>query len=76
MFIGKLFVKYWFYNGYINIDNEKMFKLLGNFVLVYDIIKKYDLFLFWFFILFVYYCYLINYNEEILENMCKGFECL
>ncbi|MFL6557828.1 MAG: cysteine--tRNA ligase, partial [Bacillus sp. (in: firmicutes)] len=36
---GKLFSRYWMHNGYINIDNEKMSKSLGNFVLVHDIIK-------------------------------------
>ena len=39
---GKSFAKYWLHNGYINIDNEKMSKSLGNFVLVHDIIKKHD----------------------------------
>ncbi|UTX17288.1 class I tRNA ligase family protein [Bacillus velezensis] len=39
---GKTFAKYWLHNGYINIDNEKMSKSLGNFVLVHDIIKQYD----------------------------------
>jgi cysteinyl-tRNA synthetase len=39
---GKPFAKYWLHNGYINIDNEKMSKSLGNFVLVHDIIKEHD----------------------------------
>ena len=39
---GKTFARYWMHNGYINIDNEKMSKSLGNFVLVHDIIKKHD----------------------------------
>lgn len=71
-----MFVKYWFYNGYINIDNEKMLKLLGNFVFVYDIIKQYDLQFLRFFMFFVYYCYLINYLEEFLENIKSVFNCL
>ena len=33
----KTFARYWMHNGYINIDNEKMSKSLGNFVLVHDI---------------------------------------
>ena len=37
---GKTFSRYWMHNGYINIDNEKMSKSLGNFVLVHDIIKQ------------------------------------
>ena len=39
---GKPFANYWMHNGYINIDNEKMSKSLGNFVLVHDIIKIHD----------------------------------
>ncbi len=37
---GKPFANYWMHNGYININNEKMSKSLGNFVLVHEIIKK------------------------------------
>ncbi|MFS0906746.1 cysteine--tRNA ligase [Priestia aryabhattai] len=73
---GKTFAKYWLHNGYINIDNEKMSKSLGNFVLVHDIIKKHDPSLLRFFILSVHYRHPINYNEEILENTRKGFERL
>lgn len=65
---GKTFAKYWLHNGYINIDNEKMSKSLGNFVLVHDIIQKHDPSLLRFFILSVHYRHPINYNEEILEN--------
>lgn len=39
---GKTFAKYWLHNGYININNEKMSKSLGNFVLVHDMIKQTD----------------------------------
>ena len=41
-FSGKAFARYWMHNGYININNEKMSKSLGNFVLVHDIIKVHD----------------------------------
>ncbi|MFC3885271.1 cysteine--tRNA ligase [Bacillus songklensis] len=73
---GKAFAKYWMHNGYINIDNEKMSKSLGNFILVHDIIKKYDPQLLRFFILSVHYRHPINYSEEILENTRKGLERL
>ncbi|BFI97649.1 cysteine--tRNA ligase [Priestia megaterium] len=73
---GKSFAKYWLHNGYINIDNEKMSKSLGNFVLVHDIIKKHDPSLLRFFILSVHYRHPINYNEEILENTRKALERL
>jgi cysteinyl-tRNA synthetase len=73
---GKTFAKYWIHNGYINIDNEKMSKSLGNFVLVHDIIKKHAPQLLRFFILSVHYRHPINYSEEILENTRKGLERL
>ena len=39
---GKPFARYWMHNGFINIDNEKMSKSLGNFFTVRDIVKEYD----------------------------------
>ncbi|WP_153125804.1 cysteine--tRNA ligase [Peribacillus tepidiphilus] len=73
---GKPFAKYWMHNGYINIDNEKMSKSLGNFVLVHDIIKKHDPKVLRFFMLSVHYRHPINYSEELLENMKAGLERL
>ena len=73
---GKQFAKYWMHNGYINIDNEKMSKSLGNFVLVHDIIKQHDPQLIRFFMLSVHYRHPINYNEELLENTKNGLERL
>ena len=40
---GKTFVRYWMHNGFLNIDNQKMSKSLGNFFTVRDIREKYDL---------------------------------
>ncbi len=65
---GKTFANYWMHNGYINIDNEKMSKSLGNFVLVHDIIKQHDPQVLRFFMLSVHYRHPINYNEELLGN--------
>ncbi|MBL5766551.1 cysteine--tRNA ligase [Heyndrickxia sporothermodurans] len=73
---GKLFSRYWMHNGYINIDNEKMSKSLGNFVLVHDIIKHYDPQVLRFFMLAVHYRNPINYSEELLENAGSGLERL
>ncbi|MTH55149.1 cysteine--tRNA ligase [Bacillus mangrovi] len=72
-FTGKSFAKYWLHNGYINIDNEKMSKSLGNFVLVHDIIQQYDPQLLRFFMLSVHYRHPINYSQELLENTKNGF---
>ena len=67
-FTGKPFAKYWMHNGYINIDNEKMSKSLGNFVLVKDILEHHDPQVLRFFMLSVHYRHPINYNEELLGN--------
>jgi cysteinyl-tRNA synthetase len=73
---GKLFSRYWMHNGYINIDNEKMSKSLGNFVLVHDIIKKHNPQVLRFFMLSVHYRNPINYSEELLESTRAAFERL
>ncbi|MCP8971091.1 cysteine--tRNA ligase [Ectobacillus ponti] len=71
---GKTFANYWMHNGYINIDNEKMSKSLGNFILVHDIIKQYDPQLIRFFMLSVHYRHPINFSEELLQSTQKGLE--
>ncbi len=73
---GKTFARYWMHNGYININNEKMSKSLGNFVLVHDIIKKHDPQVLRFFMLSVHYRNPINYSEELLANTKASFERL
>lgn len=73
---GKTFANYWMHNGYINIDNEKMSKSLGNFVLVHDIIKDIDPQVLRFFMLSVHYRHPINYNLELLESTKNGLERL
>ncbi|AEH46169.1 cysteine--tRNA ligase [Parageobacillus thermoglucosidasius] len=73
---GKPFAKYWLHNGYLNINNEKMSKSLGNFVLVHDIIRQIDPQVLRFFMLSVHYRHPINYSEELLENAKKGLERL
>ena len=62
------------HNGYINIDNEKMSKSLGNFVLCMILLKKHDPQVLRFFMLSVHYRHPINYSEEILENTKAGLE--
>ncbi|HZG73253.1 MAG TPA: cysteine--tRNA ligase [Chondromyces sp.] len=73
---GKTFARYWMHNGYINIDNEKMSKSLGNFVLVHDIIKEIDPKVLRFFMLSVHYRHPINYSEELLANAKTALERL
>ncbi|MEK4283503.1 MULTISPECIES: cysteine--tRNA ligase [Ureibacillus] len=75
-YTGKLFARYWMHNGYINIDNEKMSKSLGNFVLVHDIIQKIDPQVLRFFMLSVHYRHPINFSEELIESARSGLERL
>lgn len=73
---GKPFANYWMHNGYINIDNEKMSKSLGNFVLVHDILTQHDPNVLRFFMLSVHYRHPINYSEELLNNAKAALERL
>jgi cysteinyl-tRNA synthetase len=73
---GKTFARYWMHNGYINIDNEKMSKSLGNFVLVHDIIKAHNPQVLRFFMLSVHYRNPINYSEELLDSTKAAYERL
>ena len=71
---GKPFAKYWMHNGYINIDNEKMSKSLGNFVLVNDIRKQIDPKVLRFFILSVQYRHPVNFSQDLVESAKNGLE--
>ncbi|MBI5975624.1 cysteine--tRNA ligase [Staphylococcus canis] len=68
------FANYWMHNGFINIDNEKMSKSLGNFILVHDIIKEIDPDVLRFFMISVHYRSPINYNLELVEAARRGLE--
>jgi cysteinyl-tRNA synthetase len=73
-YTGKQFARYWMHNGYINIDNEKMSKSLGNFVLVNDIRKQIDPQVLRFFMLSVHYRNPINFSQDLVENAKAGLE--
>lgn len=68
------FANYWMHNGFININNEKMSKSLGNFVLVHDIIKEIDPDVLRFFMISVHYRSPINYDLELVDVARKGLE--
>lgn len=70
----KTFANYWMHNGYINIDNEKMSKSLGNFVLTRNIIQQHDPKAVRFFMLSVHYHNPINFTEELLEGAKNSLE--
>lgn len=71
---GEPFARYWMHNGYINIDNEKMSKSLGNFILVHDIRKKIDPKVLRFFMLSVHYRHPVNFSQELVESAANGLE--
>src|SRR5699024_6990866 len=71
---GKNFANYWLHNGYITIDDEKMSKSLGNFVLARDLIKQYRPELIRFFMLSVHYRQPINFNDALINQSKQGFD--
>ncbi|RDY68072.1 cysteine--tRNA ligase [Halobacillus trueperi] len=71
---GESFARYWMHNGYINIDNEKMSKSLGNFILAHDLVKKHDPQVIRFFMLSVQYRHPINFSDELLKGAKSSFD--
>lgn len=65
---GKPFANYWLHNGYINIDNTKMSKSLGNFFTVRDISEEFDLEVVRLFMLSAHYRNPINFSKELLKQ--------
>ena len=64
---GHPYVHYWMHNGFINVDNQKMSKSLGNFFTVRDIAKLYDLEAVRMFMLSAHYRSPINFSREQIE---------
>ncbi|GEK34052.1 cysteine--tRNA ligase [Kurthia sibirica] len=75
-FTDKKFSNYWMHNGYINIDNEKMSKSLGNFILVHDIIQQIDPQVLRFFMLSVHYRNPINFAQDLVEAAANSLDRL
>ncbi len=71
---GKIFAKYWLHNGFLNIDNRKMSKSLGNFFTVREISEKYDLQILRFFMLGAHYRSPLNFSVELMEAAKNGLE--
>ncbi len=69
---GRPFARYWMHNGYINIDNQKMSKSLGNFKLVRDISKEYDLEAVRLFLLSAQYRNPVNFAPDLVEQAQNG----
>lgn len=71
---GKPFAAYWMHNGFLNIDNKKMSKSLGNFFTIRDIAEKYDLQVLRFFMLSAHYRSPLNFSAELMEASKNGLE--
>ena len=71
---GKEFSRYWMHNGFLNIDNRKMSKSLGNFFTVREISEKYDLQVLRFFMLSAHYRSPLNFSAELMEAAKSGLE--
>lgn len=69
---GKIFARYWMHNGFLNIDNRKMSKSLGNFFTVREISEKYDLQVLRFFMLSAHYRSPLNFSAELMEAAGNG----
>ncbi|WP_373975718.1 cysteine--tRNA ligase [Chitinibacter sp. SCUT-21] len=65
---GKQYVNYWLHNGFINVDNEKMSKSLGNFFIIRDVLKKFDAEVLRFFIARAHYRSPLNYSDVHLND--------
>ena len=73
---GKPFVNLWMHNGFVNIDNEKMSKSLGNFFTVRDVLAHVDAEVVRFFILKTQYRSPINYSDVALQEARAGLHRL
>ena len=70
-FTGKPFAHYWMHNGYINVDNVKMSKSLGNFFTVRDVAEKYGYEPIKFMMIQAHYRMPLNYTVSVIES-CKA----
>jgi len=71
---GKKYVKYWLHNGFINIDDEKMSKSLGNFFTLKEIFEKYDPLAVRYLFLGTHYRSPINFSDKILDQAENGLQ--
>ncbi|MDP4133150.1 MAG: cysteine--tRNA ligase [Bacillota bacterium] len=71
---GCKFVNYWMHNAYINVDNKKMSKSLGNFFTVRDVSEKYDYNAIRFFILSAHYRSPLNFSDDLMKSAASGLQ--
>ena len=68
---GVPFARYWLHNAFLNIDNRKMSKSLGNFFTVREIGEKYDLQVLRLFMLSAHYRSPLNFSAELMAKNCQ-----
>ena len=71
---GKTFARYWMHNAFLNIDNRKMSKSLGNFRTVREISEQYDLQVLRFFMLNAHYRSPLNFSADLMESSKNALE--
>ena len=71
---GKTFVKYWVHNGFVNINQEKMSKSLGNFLLIKDVLKSYHPEVIRLFLLSSHYRSPIDFNDKIMDESSTALD--
>ena len=71
---GKIFARYWMHNGFLNIDDRKMSKSLGNFRTVREISEQYDLQVLRFFMLSAHYRSPLNFSADLMEAAKNSLE--
>ena len=71
---GEKFANYWMHNGFLNIDNRKMSKSLGNFRTVRQIGEQYDLQVLRFFMLNAHYRSPLNFSADLMEAAKNSLE--
>ena len=71
---GKIFARYWMHNGFLNIDNRKMSKSLGNFRTVRQIGEQYNLQVLRFFMLNAHYRSPLNFSADLMEAAKNSLE--
>ena len=70
----KIFARYWMHNAFLNIDNRKMSKSLGNFRTVREISQQYDLQVLRFFMLNAHYRSPLNFSADLMEASKNALE--
>ena len=71
---GKTFARYWMHNAFLNIDNKKMSKSLGNFFTVREVGEEYDLQVLRFFMLSAHYRSPLNFSRDLMTAAKNGLD--